>query len=115
MRLILFSNLLLARLFTSCKKEEIHEPIDPTLQLETYSSVKTILYSSCSGYHSPAQNTYIIDLTNYQSIKNYLDGTNAMIERLISDDEFYRMPPSGNLSYADKQKLTDWINDGYLE
>ena len=50
-----------------------------------------------------------------QSIKNYLDGTNTMIDRLNSDDEFYRMPPSGNLSDADKQKLIDWINDGYLD
>jgi hypothetical protein len=54
-------------------------------------------------------------LTNYESIKNYLDGTNTMIDRLNSDDEFYRMPPSGNMSDADKQKLIDWINDGYLE
>ena len=115
MRLILFSALLLATLFTSCKKEEITEPINPTPQLETYSSVKTIVESSCLGCHSPNQNAYIVDLTNYESIKNYLDGTNTMIDRLNSDDEFYRMPPSGNLSDADKQKLIDWINDGYLE
>jgi hypothetical protein len=115
MRLILFSALLLAILFTSCKKEEIPEPIDPTPQVETYLSVKTILESSCLGCHSPNQNAYIVDLTNYESIKNYLDGTNTMIDRLNSDDEFYRMPPSGNMSDADKQKLIDWINDGYLE
>ena len=115
MRLFLFSFFLLAILFASCKKEEIPEPIDPTPQVETYSSVKTILESSCLGCHSPNQNVYIVDLTNYQSIKNYLDGTNTMIDRLNSDDEFYRMPPSGNLSDADKQKLIDWINDGYLE
>ena len=112
MRLILFSALLLAILFTSCKKEEIPEPIP---QLETYLSVKTILESSCLGCHSPNQNAYIVDLTNYQLIKNYLDGKNTMIDRLNSDDEFYRMPPSGNMSDADKQKLIDWINDGYLE
>ncbi|MEC8273702.1 MAG: hypothetical protein VXZ76_02560 [Bacteroidota bacterium] len=114
MRLILVSALLLAILFTSCKKEEILEPI-PTPQLETYSSVKTIFESSCLGCHSPNQNAYIVDLTNYESIKNYLDGTNTMIDRLNSDDEFYRMPPSGNLSDTEKQMLIDWINDGYLE
>ena len=115
MRLILFSALLLTTLFTSCKKEEILEPIDPTLQFETYSSVKTILGSYCLGCHSPNQNTYIVDLTNYESIKSYLDDSNTMIDRLNSDDEFYRMPPSGDLSDIDKQKLIDWINDGYLE
>ena len=65
MRLILFSTLLLGIIFTSCKKEEIPEPIDLTPQVETYSSVKTILESSCLGCHSSNQNAYIIDLTNY--------------------------------------------------
>ena len=115
MRLILLSTLLFAILFTSCKKEEIPEPIDPTSKVETYSSVKIILESSCTDCHSPDQDAYIVDLTNYQSIKNYLNGENTMIDRLNSDNEFYRMPPSGNLSDTDKQKLIDWINDGYLE
>ena len=115
MRLILFSALLSAILFTSCKKEEIPEPIDPTPQVETYSSVKTILESSCVGCHSESGNASFLDLTTYSSIKTYLDGNNTMLDRLNSDDEFSRMPPSGNLSDADKQKLIDWINDGYLE
>ena len=88
-------------------------PIEP--QVETYSTIKSVLESNCLGCHSPSQNAYIIDLTNYQSIKNYLDGDNTMIDRLNSDDEFYRMPPSGNLSEANKQKLIDWINSGYEE
>ena len=115
MRLILFSALLLAMIFTSCKKEEIAGPIDSAPHVETYSTVKTILESYCLGCHSPNQNAYIVDLTNYESIKNYLDGTNTMLERLNSDDEFYRMPPSGNLSDADKQNLIDWINTGYMQ
>lgn len=69
MRLILVSALLLAILFTSCQKEEIPEPIT-THQLETYSSEKTILESFCFGCYSPNQNAYIVDLTNYESIKN---------------------------------------------
>ena len=115
MRLILLFAFLLAILFTSCKKEEIPELVENIIQQETYSSLKIVIESSCLGCHSPDQNTYIIDMTNYQSIKNYLDGTNTMIDRLNSNDEFYRMPPSGNLSYKDKQKLIDWINNGYLE
>ena len=115
MRLILFFAFLLAILFTSCKKEEIPDIVEPFAQEETYYSVKIIIESSCLGCHSPDQNTYILDMTNYQSIKNYLDGINTMIDRLNSNDEFYRMPPSGNLSDIDKQKLIDWINDGYKE
>lgn len=116
MRSFLFFVLLSMVLFTSCKKEEMPAPIDPIEpQVETYSTIKSVLESNCLGCHSPIQNAYIIDLTNYQSIKNYLDGDNTMIDRLNSDDEFYRMPPSGNLSEANKQKLIDWINSGYEE
>ena len=116
MRSFLFFVLLSIVLFTSCKKEEMPVPIDPIEpQVETYSTIKSVLESNCLGCHSPSQNAYIIDLTNYQSIKNYLDGDNTMIDRLNSDDEFYRMPPSGNLSEANKQKLIDWINSGYEE
>ena len=116
MRSFLFYVLLSIALLTSCKKEELPEPINPVEpQVETYSTIKGILESSCLGCHSPSQNAYIIDLTNYQSIKNYLDGDNTMIDRLNSDDQFYRMPPSGNLSEANKQKLIEWINSGYEE
>ncbi len=115
MRLILFCALLFAILFTSCKKEEIPVPIDSPPLLETYLSIKNIIESSCLGCHSPIQNAYIVDLTNYPSIKNFLDGTNTMIDRLNSDDQFYRMPPTGNLSNVERQKLIDWINYGYLE
>ena len=114
MRLFLFLNVIVI-LITSCKKEEIPVPIEPIEpQLETYSSVKSIFELNCLGCHSTSQNSYIIDLTNYTSIKTYLDNSNnTMIERLNSDDEFYRMPPSGKL--LNKQKLINWINSGYLQ
>ncbi len=54
-------------------------------------------------------------MINYQSIKNYLYGTNTMIDRLNSNDEFYLMLPFSNLTDKDKQKLVDWINDGYTD
>ena len=38
-----------------------------------------------------------------------------MIERLESEDEFYRMPPSGSLSETEKQNLIDWISTGYMQ
>lgn len=115
MRFFLYTILFSVLLITSCKKEEIPEPIDPEPQIESYSTIKSVFETTCLGCHSPQQNVYIIDLTNYQSIKNYLDGANTMIDRLNSDDEFYRMPTSGNLSETDKQRLIDWINNGYAE
>ena len=114
MRLFFFT-ILFSILFSSCKKNEISDSIDFTPNFSTYSSVKITFDSNCVGCHSSSQNSYIIDLTNYNSIKNYLDGTNTMIERLESEDEFYRMPPSGSLSEIEKQNLIDWINTGYMQ
>lgn len=104
---------------SSCKKEEIvdsADPVDPIDQIETYNSVKSIIQNNCLGCHSPSQNVYVHDFTSYELIKAYLDNdNNNMKDRLNSDDEFYRMPPSGNLSNTDKQQLIDWIDSGYTE
>jgi hypothetical protein len=116
MRHILFSSMLCLLVISSCKKEEIQDPVEPVDQTETYNSVKNIIENSCLGCHSTSQNAYIHDFTSYEFVKAYLETeNNTMIERLNSDDEFYRMPPSGNLSDTDKQKLIDWINSGYNE
>ncbi|MDA9898079.1 hypothetical protein N9D69_00735 [Flavobacteriales bacterium] len=101
-------------LFSSCKKEELTSPIDLDPQVETYSTIKTIIASSCLGCHSSDQNS-IIALDSYESLKNYLDDDNTMIDRLNSDIESYRMPLSGSMSDTDKQRLIDWINSGYVE
>jgi hypothetical protein len=114
MRLFLYVSLFCMVLFSSCKKEELTSPIDPAPQAETYSTIKTIISSSCLGCHSSDQN-FIITLDSYESVKNYLDGDNNMIDRLNSDVQSFRMPPSGNLSDTDKQRLIDWINSGYVE
>ena len=116
MRNILFLSALSLLILSSCKKEEIVEPIEPNNQTLSYNSIKSIIESNCLGCHDPNQNAYIVDLTSYNHIKSYLDTeNNSMIDRLNSDNEFYRMPPSGNLSDADKQQLIDWINSGYSE
>lgn len=113
MRNIIFYSMLCLLLFHSCKKEEIIEPVNQT---EGYNSIKSILENSCLECHSPSQNAYIADFTSYELVKSYLDNeNNTMIDRLNSDDEFYRMPPSGYLSDNDKQKLINWINSGYTE
>jgi len=118
MRVFLLLNLIIAFILTSCKKEEIpvSGPIDPPSFEETYTSVKNIFDLNCLGCHSQNQNSYITDLTNYNSIKSYLDNVNnTMIDRLNSPDEFYRMPPSGDLSNNDRESLINWINGGYVQ
>ena len=109
-----FFTILFSIIFSSCKKNEIDNSIDFNPNFSTYTNVKIIFDSNCVGCNY-SQNPYIIDLTNYTLIKNYLDGTNTVIERLESDDEFYRMPPSLSLLDYDKQNLIDWINTGYIQ
>lgn len=103
--------------FVACKKEEL--PISdssPTSQTETYNSVKIIFETNCLGCHSMSQNSYIPDYTSYNNIKQYLDQpNNTFVERLNSEDEFFRMPPSGSMSESEINTLTTWINDGYPE
>ncbi len=99
---------ILSLVFTSCKKEEL--PADPS-----YTSVRSIIQSSCLGCHS-SQNEDFPDYTTYTNIKNYLDQeNNTFIDRLNSDVESYRMPPSGSLLESDINKLISWIEDGYPE
>lgn len=108
---------ILSLVFTACKKEELPAPDSNTnLPTENYTSVRSIIESSCLGCHSMSQNAYIPDYTSYTNVKNYLDqANNTFIDRLNSDDEFYRMPPSGSLPESDKNKLISWINNGYPE
>tara|TARA_Y100000589_G_scaffold125228_1_gene119396 strand:+ start:1653 stop:1844 length:192 start_codon:yes stop_codon:yes gene_type:complete len=56
-----------------------------------------------------------LDLFSYINVKTYLDGNNTFIDKLSSEDEFYRMPPNGNLSEEEKNRLINWVNNGYSE
>ncbi|MEC8611174.1 MAG: hypothetical protein VXY06_05430 [Bacteroidota bacterium] len=114
-RILYFTFVML--ILASCKKEELPNPNpNPTPQTESYNTIKSIVEVNCLGCHSSSQNSYIPDYTNYNNIKDYLDQpNNTFVDRLNSDVEFYKMPPSGNLSESDKNKLISWINDGYPE
>lgn len=107
--------ILISVFFVACKKEELPPETDSSLpQTETYNSIKSIVEVNCLGCHSSSQNAYIPDYTTYSNIKDYLDqANNTFVDRLNSDDEFYRMPPSGSMSQNDIDKLISWINDGY--
>ena len=115
MRLFLFFTLSFLIIFSSCKKEEIPTPIKPSKVQETYQSIKNILEINCINCHSASGSASFLDLTLYIYVKTYLDGNNSFTDRISSDDEFYRMPPSGDLSEEEKNRLIDWVNTGYLE
>ena len=101
---------------SSCKEETDPVIIEPTPQ-ETYSTLKIVIDQNCVGCHSYGGNAAAYgDLSNYSSIKSILDNSSQeFINRISSDDENYRMPPSGSLSSSQIGKLIDWVNDGYPE
>lgn len=118
MKKTIFTFFVLLLVISSCKKEEMPEPIvTPEPQtIITYASIKSIVDNNCVQCHATAQNTYIADFTSYANLSSYLDNPdNTMIDRLNSDEEFYKMPPNGELSQIDKDLLIAWINDGYIE
>ena len=115
MRLILFFTILFSIIFSSCKKEEIPTHINPSQVQETYQSIRNILEINCINCHYVSGSASFLDLTSYINVKTYLDGNNTFIDRLSSDDEFYRMPPNDDLSDEEKNRLINWVNTGYLE
>lgn len=115
MRLFLFFAIFISIIFSSCKKEEIPTSIDPLQVQETYQSIRKILEINCINCHFVSGSASFLDLTSYINVKTYLDGNNTFIDRLSSEDEFYRMPPNGNLSEEEKNRLINWVNNGYSE
>ncbi len=115
MRLFLFFTIFISIIFSSCKKEEIPTFIEPLQVQETYQSIRKILEINCVDCHIVSGSASFLDLTSYINIKTYLDGNNTFIDRLSSEDEFYRMPPNGNLSEEEKNRLINWVNTGYSE
>lgn len=117
MKQTIFNFFVLLLVISSCKKEELPEPIIATESeiIETYVSIKSIIDNNCVQCHAIAQNPYLTDFTSYANLSSYLDNPdNTMIDRLNSDEEFYKMPPNGELSQTDKDLLISWINDGYI-
>ncbi|WP_051238807.1 c-type cytochrome [Gaetbulibacter saemankumensis] len=74
--------------------------------------IKSILTSNCISCHgsTPTQNAPM-SLTTYSQAKNYIDGIIDRINRTGAG----KMPPSGQLSTAQKQAFEQWKTDGLLE
>jgi cytochrome c551/c552 len=108
---------LVSLVFFSCKKEEIVDPDpQPTPQVISYNSIKSIVQDHCLNCHAQNQNAYIPSFETYDLISSYLESpNNSMIDRLNSNEDNYKMPPSSDLSEADKSSLITWINEGFIE
>ena len=101
----------------ACTQEEIEpvvtEPSTPNLK---YSDVSYIIQDNCVGCHSYGGNAEASgDFSYYQGFLPFQNSTSNFIDRLQSNDEDYRMPPSGEMSAAQIDSLISWINSGYIQ
>ena len=102
----------------ACTQEEIEpvvtEPSTPNLK---YLDVSYIIQDNCVGCHSYGGSAEASGVFSYyEGLEVGLDNsTSNFIDRLQSNDEDYRMPPSGEMSAAQIDSLISWINSGYIQ
>lgn len=73
-----------------------------------YSAVKSLLSANCSSCHTGSNSTGGKDLTTDCNIVTSKDRIKA---RAVDGSPSF-MPQGGQLSAADKKKITDWVNAG---
>ncbi len=73
-----------------------------------YSAVKSLLSANCSSCHTGSNGTGGKDLTTDCNIVTSKDRIKA---RAVDGSPSF-MPQGGQLSTADKKKITDWVNAG---
>lgn len=85
---------------------------DPT-SFKYSTDIRPIMTGYCVGCHD-ANSTPRVDLSNYNSIKNYLTNNPGNFENYINGvTGFALMPYNGNkLSDCNIQKIQNWINAG---
>jgi hypothetical protein len=77
-----------------------------------YADVESIIANNCatSGCHASGNGSGRQPLSNYSEVKASIESF-RLKERVAEGS----MPPGGSLSASDKNKLIDWINQGYPE
>lgn len=80
-----------------------------TIAFSWADDIQPIVNTNCSyaGCHS-ANSAVRQPLTNYNEMKSAIENWN--LRNRVNNGS---MPPAGNMSEADKQKLLDWIDAGY--
>jgi len=72
-------------------------------------TIKSILDNNCNGCHSSSNPI----LSDYISVKNYLDASKTVFIEAIFYTGLHPMPPSYQLSDCQKNQTRSWINGGY--
>jgi len=85
--------------------------VDSTATLN-YASVQSILSTNCatSGCHAAGNGAGRQPLSSYNEVKTAIESFS-----LKTRVENGTMPPGGSISASDKNKLIDWVNQGYPE
>lgn len=113
-----FKNLLLlfccvftcSLILSSCGDEEDPEP-EP--EVTSYADdIAPLITSNCENCHTGDMPTSTVSLDTYDDLKAYGE-SGVLVERI--NDEMAPMPPSGLLDTETRQKIADWIDEGYPE
>jgi len=85
--------------------------VDSTATLN-YASVQSIFSTNCatSGCHAAGNGAGRQPLSSYNEVKTAIESFS-----LKTRVENGTMPPGGSISASDKNKLIDWVNQGYPE
>ena len=101
-------------LFTACSSSSSEsETTEPIVEIATYSKpIKGIIDNNCatSGCHSSSSKSAGIALSTFEEVRDgfiYSGSWNQI--------ETNQMPKSYNLSAAEKERVKNWIDNGYLE
>ena len=100
MKKTIFTFFVLLLVISSCKKEEMPEPIvTPEPQtIITYASIKSIVDNNCVQCHATAQNTYIADFTSYANLSSYLDNPDKIDEQISKTQTILKSFKTNTLS-----------------
>ncbi|NQX82623.1 MAG: hypothetical protein HRT66_11610 [Flavobacteriaceae bacterium] len=109
--------------FFACSEKENNEDLAPKEVVDDqgegedtktkYSSpIKSIISNNCLSCHSGNSPKANLDLSNYSNLKDAIENGN-LLERINAETNF--MPPNNKLSTSNRELISKWKDDGYLE
>jgi uncharacterized membrane protein len=95
----------------ACKEKEA--VIDPSQKKIVYDpDIKNIMFNYCLSCHSGSSAISGLDLSSYQKVKDAVE--NKQLVHFINNAN-NPMPPSGLMPASERQKIENWVQNGFLE
>lgn len=95
-----------------CKRTPTPGPIDNTGPVRYSPEIENIMYNNCTTCHGGNAPSAQIDLTTYDNVRTQTENGN-LLSRI--NDGADPMPPSGQLSLENRDKIMKWMEEGFPE